>query len=148
MNSNITRAEWLLLFLSSEALGLTEDTSLDPIRIQKGMFLLSQRGPKRDLYSFKPYNWGPFSSDIYTDLLTLEADHLITSESVPAQTWSLYRPTAQGNRRAADVAAAVGVVNTRWLAQMRRFVTTRPFVQLLKEVYAMYPEYATKSLMS
>src|SRR3954451_22612738 len=118
MDKDRARADWLLLFLSPEALGL-DDEPLDPIRIQKGLFLLSIRGPERGLYSFRPYNWGPFSPDIYADLRWLEAQHLITNQTPPGQTWSVYRSTVRGTSRARQIAAAIGPDHVRWLAQAR-----------------------------
>jgi hypothetical protein len=97
---------------------------------------------------YKPYNWGPFSPDIYADLRQLEAQHLIAREDPPGQTWSIYRATVRGNRRAQDVAAAIGPDQVRWLAQARIFVRARSFVRLLNDIYAMYPEYASKSLLT
>src|SRR6266508_4536227 len=132
---------WLLLFLA----GNGHEKPLDPIRLQKGMFLLSKRGPARDLYSFRPYDWGPFSEEIYRDLDVLEADGLVLSEAVPGRTWRLYRTSREGTRRAQEFASETGKKYADWLLQARRFVTERSFVPLLREIYAAYPEYAGRS---
>jgi DNA-binding PadR family transcriptional regulator len=142
-----TRADWLLLFLSRGPLGAAGPVELDPIRIQKGLFLLSKRGPARDLYSFRPHYWGPFSSEIYRDLSGLEAQGLVQTERPAGQTWSLYRTSAQGEARAAEVAELLEPRVVQWLADDRGFVSKRSFVRLLKEIYAAYPEYAEKSLL-
>ena len=143
----VTRAEWLLLFLSRSPFGVVEPAALDPIRIQKGMFLLSMRGPARDIYSFRPYNWGPFSSDIYRDLDELEGSGLLRSESVSGQSWRLYETTSKGESVAQEISLHVAPQNVEWLGRVRRFVTERRFVDLLRSIYAEYPDYATKSFL-
>ncbi len=143
----LTAIDWLLLFLSRGPLGAAGPAELDPIRIQKGLFLLSMRGPARDVYSFRPHYWGPFSSEIYRDLSLLEAQGLVQTEYPVGQTWALYRTTSQGEARAAELAGRLDHRFVDWLADDRGFVTKHSFVQLLKEIYAAYPEYAEKSLL-
>jgi uncharacterized protein YwgA len=62
----------LPLLLASERFATDEETEpLDRIRVQKGVFLLEQRGPSswRSLYTFSPYDWGPFSRDLAQELV-------------------------------------------------------------------------------
>lgn len=128
-------------------MGATQADGLDPVRIQKGMFLLSKRGPARDVYSFRPYNWGPFSADIYRDLDALEAEGLLQGEQVPGRTWRLFTTTPQGEDRARQVAQTLNPEHLQWLSRTRQFVGTRSFTKLLREIYSAYPEYAGKSLL-
>ena len=139
------RSTWLLLLLDRDALGASGPDELDPVRIQKGMFLLAQRGPRRGIYAFQAYDWGPFSSAIYADLASLTRQGYLVEEKVPGRTWSTYRVTARGHERASATAAQVGEVATSWLRQAREFLTTRSFAQLLREIYALYPDYAVNS---
>jgi DNA-binding PadR family transcriptional regulator len=143
----VDRREWLLLFISRNALGIEGPDGLDPIRIQKGLFLLSKRGPARNLYSFRPYNWGPFSAEIYSDLDTLEKSGLISGDRVPGRSWRLFRCTAAGDAQAAEAADRLGRADIEWLGQTRRFVTERLFDSLLRDIYREYPEYAQRSLL-
>jgi uncharacterized protein len=139
------RSAWLLLLLDREALGASGPDELDPVRIQKGMFLLSKRGPQRDIYDFQAYDWGPFSSAIYADLASLSRQGYLSEERVTGRTWSKYRVTPKGHERASVAASQVGMTSTAWLRHAREFLTTLPFSQLLREIYAMYPEYAVNS---
>jgi hypothetical protein len=139
------RRDWLLLFLSPGVLGSGGADAVDPIRIQKGMFLLSQRGPARDLYGFEPYNWGPFSPEIYRDLEQLRREHLVERQPVPGGTWSRWRATPEGENEARRVAERLAPDDVTWLASARSFVTSRSFKRLLRDIYAEYPEYATQS---
>lgn len=139
--------EWLLLLLARDALSAPGPNELDPVRIQKALFLLSMRGPARGLYSFRPYNWGPFSSAIYADLDRLEAEGLVQGRAVPGYTWRLYRPTEAGARRAQEFAETLDPSYRQWLAEARHFVTSRSFTRLLRDIYTQYPEYSVNSLL-
>jgi uncharacterized protein len=143
--SALVRSDWLLLLLDRAALGAQGPDDLDPVRIQKGMFLLSKRGPQRDMYEFQPYDWGPFSSDIYADLASLTRQGYLSEERMPGRTWSTYRVTARGRERAAALAAQMRAENIAWLRQAREFLTTRSFAQLLRDIYALYPDMAVNS---
>ena len=50
--------------------------------MQKGVFLLEQRGPEswRDTYRYSPYNWGPYSSELASDLTSLDESGLLLCE--------------------------------------------------------------------
>jgi DNA-binding PadR family transcriptional regulator len=143
--SALDRSGWLLLLLDRATLGAQGPEDLDPVRIQKGMFLLSKRGPERDVYEFQPYDWGPFSSDIYADLASAARQGYLTEERVPGRTWSTYRITARGHERALALAAQMRAEDVAWLRQAREFLTTRSFAQLLREIYDLYPDYAVNS---
>jgi uncharacterized protein len=143
----MTPREWLLLFLSADALGVDGPEELDPIRIQKGMFLLSERGPARHTYSFRPYNWGPFSSAIYSDLESLESSGLVESHPLPGRTWKVYQTTTAGEDRAARLAKELDADDVNWLGRTRQYVTGRSFVRLLRDIYANYPQYKRRSLL-
>jgi hypothetical protein len=143
--STSDRFGWLLLLLDRDALQASGPADLDPVRVQKGMFLLSERGPARDLYAFRAYDWGPFSSAIYADLDSLTQQNYLEESTVPGRTWSTYRPTANGHAAAVAFAEQIGPDSAAWLRSARDFLTTRSFAQLLRDVYAAYPAYAVNS---
>jgi hypothetical protein len=144
------RSDWPLLLISREALGVEGPEALDPVRIQKGMFLLSVRGPldHRNTYQFQPYDWGPFSRDVAADLDVLSFQGLLATELEPGRTWVRYVTTEKGNERAHEVAEMVPSGTVEWLGMVRRFLTTRSFTKLLTDVYEMYPDYAVNSRFS
>jgi hypothetical protein len=61
---SMKRNDWLLL-----AVAAAKDDGLDPVQLQKSLFLLSEK--RRDVgtkfHEFEPHNYGPFSKEIYTD---------------------------------------------------------------------------------
>ncbi len=113
------------------------------------MFLLAQEGPSstRGLYDFTPYHFGPCSFDLYRDLDRLEDEGLIQSTVRPGYTWKHYSMTPAGEAAAARFAAHIDTEQLDRVKAIRSFVATRAFRQLLKDVYARYPAYATNSVV-
>jgi len=142
------RAGWLILLLDRDALGASGPEELDPVRVQKGMFLLSERGPARGLYKFRAYDWGPFSSAIYGDLEAMTRQGYLDELQQPGRTWSMYRVTPSGHELASGMARQIGDANVGWLRSAREFLTTRSFAQLLRDIYEEYPDFAVNSRFS
>ena len=129
--------DWLLLLLEED---------LDPIRIQKGMFLFAEESGAREneLYEFQPYNWGPCSFRIYDDLDGLHNAGLIERRPVPGKSWYRYQVTDAGRSLARSLPGG----NTRaadCLDQIKASIKGASFNDLLRSVYEKYPQYATKS---
>lgn len=142
------RKSWLLLFLSKAASEGDGPAQLDPVRIEKGMFLLTMRGPTaaRDLYRFQPYNWGPYSAQVNHDLEELRAAGLVEAERAQGQTWRKYRVTSGGEFLAREFSDRLAPEDVAWIRSLRHWLAARSFNQLLRDVYDAYPEYATNSL--
>ncbi len=143
------REDWVLLFLATPARSGDRPRSLEPLRIMKGLFLVSQRGGSGlgGLYQFKPYDYGPFTADIYADLELLGLRGLVAQEAVAGRSWRMYRPTTDGIERAATLASELRPADTATLDDAYRFVTTRGFLQLLRDIYAEYPAYAINTVV-
>lgn len=139
------RRGWLAAVLAAG----TPDRTLDPVRIQKAMFLLSEEGPAplKHLYEFQPYHFGPCSFDLYRDLDALEAEGVVKSDVPPGQTWKIYELTEKGQEVGRAALASAGAAERSAVQSTMDFVLTRSFRRLLKDVYAKYPEYATKSVL-
>jgi DNA-binding PadR family transcriptional regulator len=144
-SSNVTLSprDWLLLLLLT---GATE--SIDRVRIQKAMFLFAERSkaPASEKYSFEPYHYGPFSFGIYPDLATLQREGLIQAEVAGWTRSPSYTLTRAGVERAAAIKRGIPPPRLELLGQLRGWVTQRSFSQLLRDIYRLYPEYATKSI--
>ena len=142
------RQSTLLLFLDGDP-GVT----LDPVRIMKGLFLVAQQAPEdwlaaQSRYSFEAYHYGPFSADIYQDIVALRRMDLVECHEVSGQNWCRYSLT-DGGRLAAKLTA--GDVDTRlvgYIGRLRDWVTSLSFNELLTAIYDRYPEYARNSVFS
>jgi len=120
--------------------------AVDPIRIMKGVFLFSQdpRVPDKLKYGFVPYSYGPCSFDVYGDLNHLVASGLIRRISGDSR-WPTYAVTAKGRQSALEALTQEQHLAPKIL-RARKYVDARSFSTLLRDIYAKFPEYATKSV--
>jgi hypothetical protein len=143
----MTPADWLLLLVALDA----PAAGLEPVRVQKALFLLAQEGglPPSERYWFVPYNYGPMSPRIYRDVDALVRRGLLERRPVPGYTWGRVRATEQGQRRAERLVQeaddrrrhALGA-----LRDIRALVTSLGFADLLQTIYERHPEYALRSV--
>ncbi len=116
------------------------------------MFLLAQEGhlPERERYTFRAYDYGPLSSEIYGDVDDLVARGLAEELASAGYSWSRYRVTDDGLSLATSLLRSLpktkrpAVVH---LAEIKRDVLQeRDFAGLLHYVYSKYPDYAKNSV--
>lgn len=90
----MNRRDWLALFLALEG----APDGLDPVRIQKGMFLFAMQGEidPAERYPFKPYDYGPMSTGVYVDLERLAREGLLVRSPVVGKRWSRFSATDAG----------------------------------------------------
>lgn len=143
----MTKRDWLILLLAYKGEG---GSALDPVRIQKGMFLLSKEGviPAGEQYSFEPYHYGPYSSELRKDADRLVRQDFADSLPVSGYTWGRYRLTQEGIKYAREVIEQVGPEAARKVYEAKRAVTGKSFADLLRDVYARFPEYAQNSVFT
>lgn len=137
--------ERLLLFLALDG----APDGLDPIRLQKGMFLFARDPSSKDdeKYQFVPYNYGPMSAQIYKDLESFKESGLVKEIPIEGQSWARYVATEEGLTQARDLLAAESSEEAaRRLHTIKHEVASKTFSALLDDVYDRYPEYAAKSI--
>jgi hypothetical protein len=144
----VTRDDWLLLFVAFEG----APDGLDPVRLQQGLFLFSRRPgvPPRSKYVFEPGIYGPISDDVYDDLDRLADDGQFELVPVRGAHWSLYKPidvTFERARRILRQAEDEDLADTaRELFELKRYVSSVGFEDLLERVYGEHPEFAINSV--
>lgn len=136
-----------LLLASEYARSTDERFPLDRIRMQKAVFLLTKRGPEKWslLYDYQPYNWGPYSPTLVHDLEAWVRTGELAVEDYPHSRYGQYETTPAGEAEAERVWGELTPAQQDFVRSVRRFVTRRSFNRLLRDVYAAYPDYATKS---
>ncbi|MGA2928638.1 MAG: hypothetical protein ABSG43_22140 [Solirubrobacteraceae bacterium] len=144
----MTPRDWLLILCAYRG----APVGLDPVRVQKGMFLFARSGavPPDERYDFRPYDYGPMSAAIYSDLDALVADGLLEPHEVPGKSWSRYTVTERGRSAAAGRLTRLtrdsDKKNARRLYEIKREVASLSFNQLLDRVYRDHPDMATHSV--
>lgn len=115
----------------------------DAIRTMKSAFIVSQRGlPEwRGLFAFQPYDYGPFDAAVYRSRDALLGQGFLQR----AGGYDACVLTDEGRGRAAQLEGWLGE-NADWLKRIGRWACSRSFAQLLREVYAEYPDFAARSI--
>jgi hypothetical protein len=139
--------DWLLLLVALQHVL----RGLDPIRVQKGMFLLAQEGglPDGETYSFRAYNYGPMSDEVYVDLGRLVKAGLCERLPVPGYSWRRVAATGRGVAVARTLARHAERRTPSAFAMLMAIeglLARTTFVELLEYVYRRYPEYAVQSV--
>ena len=143
----MTRRDWLLLLVALDG----EGAGLDPIRIQKGLFLLAQEGrlPGAERYRFVAYNYGPMSPGVYRDVELMVRRGLLERRAVDGQSWRQVCATRRGHERARGLQARAGgreAADLVRLRRIRRLIGGLDFTRLLLTIYERYPAYAARSV--
>jgi hypothetical protein len=138
------RKDWLLLSLAKAPRG-----TLTPVQAQKAMFLLEQEaahvvGP--DFYKFEPYDYGPFSSLVYSDLEQLAREGKVEITQIPGRRWSVYSITPPGQSVAAKLEGEASQPAAQFVGAVVSWVSTLSFQQLVRAIYDKYPAFKVNSV--
>lgn len=142
------KQDWLIVYLSLPSAG--ETNLVDPIRIMKGLFLFKMEFKEKlgDFYDYSPYLYGPCSFEIYRDLIELQLKGLVDSYSQPIYRWSYYRLTEKGQTWVKSLIRDAPIEFLERLKKIKIKVTSLSFLELLREIYKKYPEYAQNSVIN
>jgi uncharacterized protein YwgA len=135
----------LLLFISLDG----APRGLDPIRLQKGMFLFAMEDESipDEVYEFVPYHYGPMSTQIYRDLEHLADGGLIEEIPVKGHSWSRYRATEDGLTQAHELLSREpSQAAARRLHAIKLDVSSHTYQEVLEDVYVRFPKFASKSV--
>ena len=141
-----TRQEWLLL-----ALAHRNGAPMTPAQIQKAMFLMSAEASAlvgHEFYDFVPYNYGPFDARVYHDLDTMVQNGLVTSSHSPGRNWKVYAVTPFGLAEAAASRRRANERGVRYLQNVVDWASSMSFPQLVRAIYAKYPQYKANSVFT
>jgi uncharacterized protein len=131
------------------ALAAAPARSLTPVQIQKVAFLVAKEAKKfapKPFYKFEPYDYGPFSSDVYSDLRDLEQQGLISVERPPSVRVRRYQLTPDGLERAQAIEDGLPDQLTNFVTKATEWVSRLSFPALVRAIYARYPAYKKNSV--
>ena len=134
--------DWTLL-----AINAAEGKPLSPVQLQKSLFVLGRQLPNEvgsDFYQFRPYDYGPFCSDIYRDAEFLEQAGLV--KGVPGHRWVEYAITPSGAEAAAGIETRAPRRATQHLRDIVTWARKLTFSALIRAVYQKYPEFREHSV--
>jgi hypothetical protein len=140
----VTREDLILLLADGAEEGQYD---LDPIRIMKGCFIISQAGRTswRTLFRFRPYDYGPFDVRVYGARDSLIAEGLLRREKTGR--YANYTLTDDGRTRVEEIEQEIDENAADWVRRVGHYVTSKSFSRLLDEVYARWPDFAVRSVV-
>jgi len=136
------RQDWTLL-----ALSCAHGAGLSPAQLQKVLFVLGTEIPdavRPAFYCFTPYHYGPFDAAIYRDAETMMMQGLVAISSDGRTRY--YSATPAGRRRAALLHQTAPRNAVEYLDAVVKWAQSLSFSQMIKAVYAKYPEMSVNSV--
>jgi len=140
------RADWTLLVISTAA-----PNSLDPVQLQKSVFLLGKNCPQivgDGFYNFQPYNFGPFDVRVYQDAEDLQVRGYVAIHRPQWRSWGEYATTAAGDERATRIFREDPTARSvsEYIHRLVPWVRGLSFETLIKTIYEHYPEFRENSV--
>jgi len=147
--SKIEPRDLLLAFLAEKGASTKPNEPMDRIQAMKGLFLLTQEvSDLRGFFHFEPYLYGAVSFDVYRELDALEVSGLlVTTKEFSNDRWNRYFLTGRGMVEAKKAMRRLPRRTMRQIESTKKYVTSKPMYEMLKEIYAKYPEFAKKSVV-
>ena len=147
IKKRILKREELVLAAMSPAQG----KQFQPVHVQKLFFLIdmatgAQLGGK--YFDFRPYDYGPFDSEVYSTLDRLEINGLV--EVLQGTGWNprRYRLTPLGQKNGEKFIGKLPDEMQEYLKDICKFVRRLSFAQLVAAIYKAYPEMKANSVFS
>ena len=125
------------------------DTGLSPVQLMKSVFLISRSGLSdlpSNFYPFFAYNYGPFHPEVYRDVEALVDEELVLEIRDAGRNWSKYAATQAGFRYAENLKHQVAREFSDYVGAVVTWVQSLTFDQLLRAIYAKYPEMRENSV--
>ncbi|MBV6504109.1 MAG: hypothetical protein AKCLJLPJ_02209 [Fimbriimonadales bacterium] len=137
------RGDWALLAL------YYAEQPLYPVHMQKILFLLSRAGADAvgdDFYDFQPWDYGPFSSQVYWDLEKAAEEGLVVIDaSGRVRHYSL---SPAGEAHAQELAKHLDPKMAEYLKRVTEWAKGLSFSDLVRAIYQRFPEYKTRSVFA
>jgi uncharacterized protein len=139
-------SDWTLLVLAA-----AQGKELQPVHVQKTLFLLGENLSRKQLkvrtfYDFSPYDYGPFCANVYVDAEELEREGLAEIDQPACRSYRSYRATDEGMNYAKQLREELepSVVDylDRLVSQIRRL----SFRALVSAIYKAYPKMRANSV--
>ena len=120
-----------------------------PIQIQKLFFLIEKKIPellKYNYFKFKPYNYGPFDSEIYDVISELVGNGDLEIISYVNSRIIKYKTTEKGQKRGKQILQSLGEKATDKIKILSEFVRKLTFSELVSVIYHEFPEFKVNSI--
>jgi uncharacterized protein len=141
----MTRADLVLAVLAA-AFG----RPYTPVQIQKAVFIICDQFPELidegPGFDFKPYDYGPFDSDVYSEIGALQRGGLAEISPSPFGSWNIYSVTEIGEERGGWLINQLEGDKQAYIYEISQWVRSLSFSKLVKSIYEAYPEMRANSI--
>lgn len=124
-------------------------SELSPVQAQKLFFLIDENVENEiggRMYSFTPYDYGPFDSSVYSDLDSLSHGDGACIEISRAGRYRTYRLTDCGRTIGLNKLKSISPVAADYFGRAKDWVKGLSFQALVKAIYQAYPKMRTNSI--
>jgi hypothetical protein len=120
-----------------------------PIQIQKAIFVVCDHFP--DLisgrkFNFEPYDYGPFDSEVYSEIYALQSAGEAVIAPSPMGQWNTYAASDAGVVRGRELLGEIGARRRDYIQEISRWVRSQSFSSLVKSIYQAYPQMRVNSI--
>ena len=120
----------------------------NPVQAQKIFFIFDRVIPDKidgPHFAFAPYHFGPFDKDVYHELYALRRTGQVAINH--ARRYPRYALTETGFRLGEETLRACPPSTARYFRDVAQWIQSLPFPELLKAIYARFPDMAQNSLV-
>ncbi len=144
----MTRGDFVLAALAAGG----EGASLDPFRVQKLLFLLDRAVSQKlggPYFRFVPHISGPFDRAVQQELDRLAAAGRVRIKAADetGRGGEQYRLTRSGRTEGLAALRSTGEATARFIAECSRWLRERSVREILRGIYAKYPEMGRNSVL-
>ncbi len=140
----MTRSEYVLAVLSA-----ADGKSHTPVQVQKLFFLLDKKLSHQDdwpRFNFRAWDYGPFDSDVYSEIEGLEARQLVEISRESGAGLRIYRTTPTGQQEGSSLLRKLDIRMSSYIRRLSEWVHKQSFAELVSAVYKEYPEMRVNSV--
>jgi hypothetical protein len=142
---SMTRSEVLLAILAA-----SEGRPFTPVQIQKAAFLVTTNLPRLvnagPNFGFVPYDYGPFDQSVYSEAETLAAQRDVEITRREGVRWNQYAASDKGIERGTKILDKMSESQRDYVKKISQWVRALSFEQLVKAIYAQYPDMKENSI--
>ena len=120
----------------------------NPVQAQKLFFIFDRVIPDKidgPHFAFAPCHFGPFDKDVYHELYALRRTGQVAINH--ARRYPCYALTETGFRLGEETLRACPPSTARYFRDVAQWIQSLPFPELLKAIYARFPDMAQNSLV-
>lgn len=132
------------------ALASDPDASFSPVQIQKLFFLIDENAAHlvgEKLFSFEPYDYGPFDQSVYRELEQLQSMGLVFIGNAGSYGGSRrYYVSPEGAHQGLSALSSLNPSLKKYITEVGAWVRSLSFAELVGAIYKAYPRMRENSI--